>query len=111
MISDVAEFEIAFVVKEAIGKLGRGFVEGWDVGSIGEEDVGAAIVVVIEDGEAAGHGFDHVFGFGGIVFEDEIEAGGGGLLDKADGGWGCYFGGDGEGDEKDEDAKGHLGLG
>jgi hypothetical protein len=33
------------------------------------------------------------------------------LLDKADGGWGCYFGGDGEGDEKDEDAKGHLGLG
>jgi hypothetical protein len=33
------------------------------------------------------------------------------LLDEADGGRGRYFGGDGEGDEEDEDAKGHLGIG
>ena len=88
LFGDVGEFPVAFVVIEAVPIFGRGLLKGRDVGAVGEVDVGAAVAIVIEDGDAAGHGFDHVLVVGGMVFEHEGESGGGGDFAESDGGHG-----------------------
>ena len=52
---DVGECAVAVVVKEAIPVLGRILFEGVDIRAVGEEDVGFAIAVVVEDSHASGH--------------------------------------------------------
>ncbi len=58
----VRERAVAVVAEEAVEVLRRGFLQRCDVGAVGEEDIGAAIAVVVEDRDAAGHGFRDVFG-------------------------------------------------
>ena len=58
----VREHAVAVVAEEAVGVLRRGFLERCDIGAVGEEDIGTAIAVVVEDRDAASHGFRDVFG-------------------------------------------------
>ena len=88
LFGDVGELPIAFVAIEAVPIFGGGLLKGRDVGAVGEVDVGAAVAIVIEDGDAAGHGLDHVLVVGGMVLEHEGESGRGGDFAKADGGHG-----------------------
>ena len=69
----VGENSVAAVAKEPIEVLGRGFLQGRQWGAVGEEDVGPAIAVIVEDRHAAGHGFRHVSGRALIDFKMEGE--------------------------------------
>src|SRR5438270_642751 len=51
-----------------------------------EDEVEAAVAVVIEETDAGTHGFDHKFAGGGAVFGGEADAGSGGDVFKGDGG-------------------------
>ena len=57
---DVFEVAGAIVFEQAVGVLRRALFERADIGSVGEEDIQLAVVVVVEDGHAAGHRFRRV---------------------------------------------------
>ena len=54
-LGDVLEGAVAVVVKQAVGVFRRSLLKGLDIGAVGEEDIQLAVVVVVEDGDAAGH--------------------------------------------------------
>src|SRR6202044_1413658 len=58
--SEGGEYSVGVVAEEAVAVLGRIFLECGDAGAVGEENVRAAVAVVIEDGHAAGHGLGSV---------------------------------------------------
>ena len=60
LFGDVGESAITVIAKETVVILRRSFLQGGNVGAIGEEDVGAAVTVVVEDCDTSGHGFRHV---------------------------------------------------
>ena len=68
---DVGEGSVAVVVEEAVVEGGIGFVERWDLGAVGEEEVEQTVVVVVEGGDSAGHGFDGVAVRAGAAVEGE----------------------------------------
>src|SRR5579884_3802655 len=70
----IAEFQIAFVVIEAVPILRSGLGEGRKLGAIGEEDIRTAVAIVIENYQPARHGFDHVLLRSRAVMQDEIDA-------------------------------------
>src|SRR5579864_1872171 len=57
LCGDVGEVTLAVVFEEAVVVLGRIFLERLQVRAVSEEDVELAVVVVIENGYASGHGF------------------------------------------------------
>ena len=61
-LRDVCKRAVAIVAKKVVRVLRRRFLQSRDIGAVGEEDVGAAIAVVVEDSNAAGHGFGDIFG-------------------------------------------------
>jgi len=69
----VREDSIAVVAIEAVVILRRGFFQSRKVGAIGEEDVGPAIAVIVEDRNAPGHGLGHVSGGAFIHFQAKGE--------------------------------------
>ena len=54
---DILEVTLAVVFEEPVGVFGRVFLQRLYVGSVGEEDIQIAVVVVVENRYAAGHGF------------------------------------------------------
>ena len=62
LFGDIGESAITVVAKETVVILRRGFLQGGDVGAVGEEDIGAAVAVVVEDCDTSGHGFRHILG-------------------------------------------------
>ncbi len=72
-------------MEEAVGVGGVGLLEGGDGGAVGEEDVEEAVVVVVEDGDAAGHGLDGVTARADAVLQLEVDAGGGEDVLEGDG--------------------------
>src|SRR5580698_611294 len=63
---NVGESAVAVVAEEAIEVFRRSLLQGCDVCAVGEEDVGTAVSVVIENGNAAGHGFGCI-SCGGLI--------------------------------------------
>ena len=57
---NIFEVTVAIVLEEPVGVLGRALLQGRDVGSVGEIDIEVAVVVVVEHGYPAGHGFGRV---------------------------------------------------
>ena len=53
----VGEVSVPVVLEEPVGIFRGSLVERLDVRPVGEEDIELAVVVVIEDSHAAGHGF------------------------------------------------------
>ena len=86
----VGEDAVAVVAEEAVAILGSVFLQRGDIRAVGEEDVGASVAVVVEDGNASGHGFRSVAGrrFGVLQAEGDFlqfegdGAGGGGSLEQ-----------------------------
>ena len=72
---DVGERHVAVIAKQAVIEFGAGLAEAGNGGAIGEEDVGAAVVVVVENGDAAGREFDLVELARGAVAQFESQAG------------------------------------
>ena len=70
---DVGEVALAVVFEEAVVVLRRILLQSLDVGAVGEEDVELAVVVVVEDSHAAGHGFGRVALGRLIAVEPEID--------------------------------------
>ena len=86
-VGDVLEGPVVAVAVEAIAILRAGLFERWLFGAVGEIDVGIAVVIVVEDGDAAGHGFDLVLLGRGGVAQHEGDAGmGGAVLEEGPGG-------------------------
>ena len=56
--SDVGKRHVAIVAKQAIMEFQTGLSETRNGSAIGEEDIRAAVVVVIESGDAAARQFD-----------------------------------------------------
>jgi hypothetical protein len=56
----VREMAVAIVAEQAIEILRRGLLQAANVGAVGEEDIQLAVVVVIEDRDAARHGLRRV---------------------------------------------------
>src|SRR5664279_3310662 len=54
---NILEVTVAIVLEEPIGVLRRALFQSRDVSSVGEIDIEVAIVVVVEQGYSAGHGF------------------------------------------------------
>src|SRR5450432_692443 len=54
---NIFEVALAVVFEEPVGVLGRALFQGLNVGSVGEKDIQIAVVVIVEDRYAAGHGF------------------------------------------------------
>ena len=74
-VGHVFEGPVVSVAVEAVAVLRAGLFERWLLRAVGEIDVGIAVVIVIEHGHAAGHGFDLVLlGRGGIA-QHEADAG------------------------------------
>ena len=73
LLCHIGEFAVAVVAEEAIAVFRRSLLQGCDVGAVGEEDVGTAVPVVIEDRNAAGHGFRRIPGWTFVTFEPELE--------------------------------------
>ena len=57
LLCDVGKRAVTVVVKEPVPVFRRCLVQRSDVCSIREEDVEIAVVIVVEDGHAPGHGF------------------------------------------------------
>ena len=60
LVCDIFERPVVAVPVEAVAILRARFFERWLLCAIGEIDVGIAVVIVIEDGHAAGHGLNQV---------------------------------------------------
>ena len=56
----IRKVALPVVLEEAVVVLRRGLLEAADVGPVGEEDVQGTVVVVVENRDAAGHGFRSV---------------------------------------------------
>src|SRR4029077_19844774 len=86
-VGDVGEGAVVIVVVE----LGRGMFGGLarPVGAVDEEDVGPAIVVVIDESDTGAHGFGKIFFAEGGVVVEEVDAGL--LSDVAEGNGGQGF--------------------
>ena len=69
LFGDIGEDAIAVVAKKTVGVFGGRLLQGRDVGAVGKEDVGAAIAVIVENGNSAGHGFRCVPGRGLAAIE------------------------------------------
>jgi len=81
---DVFEVAVAVILEKAVGVFRGGLLQRPDVGAVGEEDVGMAVVVVVEDGHASGHGLRRV-ALGGLgAIEAEVD----GAVGEVDGRWG-----------------------
>src|SRR5271165_5264301 len=89
-VGHVGEDAVTVVAKQAIAVFGRVFFQRGDVGAVGEEDVGTAVAVVVENGHSAGHGLRRILGRCLIVLQAEGDsaefepdrAGGGGTLEQ-----------------------------
>ena len=66
---------LAVVSIEAVEVLRPGLHQRRQFGAVGKEDIGVAIVVEVEGGDAAGHGLDEIFSFGRGIVQDKIEPG------------------------------------
>lgn len=95
-LGDVFEGSVGLLMEEAVPGFGAGFLGdgafGRRVGegcAVGEEDVEAAIVVVVEESDAGAHGLDEVFfcSVRGLAVEDDV-AGLGDVDEGAGGGRG-----------------------
>ena len=62
---------VAIVSKQAVAVFGRGFLQRRLSCPVGEVDVHAAVVVVVQDGDAAGHELDLVVVAGGRIRQPE----------------------------------------
>ena len=56
----VLEVAVAIVFKETIRVLRGTLAKGLDVGAVGEENIQLAIIVVVKNGDPAGHGLGRV---------------------------------------------------
>ena len=74
-IGHVGELHSAVVAEQPIEVAGSVLLEARDRRAIGEEDIGAAVAVVVEDGYPAGHRLDQVLSGGGTVLVDEVDSG------------------------------------
>src|SRR5215475_5472316 len=70
-IGHVGKSAVAVVAEEAIAEFGRVLFECGNVGAIGKENVWPAVAVVVEDGNAAQHGFRQVFRGRYTIFQAE----------------------------------------
>ena len=57
---DVLEMTCAVILEQAVRVFRRALFERRDIGSVREEDIQLAVIVVIEDGDTAGHCFRRV---------------------------------------------------
>ena len=95
---DVGEGAVVVVVEEMVGGFCccRGRSRSSEFASVDEEDVGPAVAVVVEDGDAGAGGFDDVaLGVDAAVDVADGDAGFGGDVDEP--GWGWVVGGGGVG--------------
>ncbi len=89
-IGHIGKCALAVIAEQAVAVLGRVFLQGGDIGAVGEEDVRTPVAVVVEDGHSAGHGFGSVLGRCFVVLQtkwnlEEFEAdgaGGGGCVEE-----------------------------
>ena len=70
-IGNIGEGALPIVAEEAIPVFARVFPQGGDVCPIGEEDVGAAVAVVVEDRDTACHALGSVLARGRVVLQTE----------------------------------------
>ena len=82
---DVGKRHVAVVAKQAIVEFRAGLAETGNGRAVGEENVRAAVVVVVENGDAAAGEFDLVELAGRAVAQFESQAGLGGHFLKANG--------------------------
>ena len=75
-VGHIGEAHAAVVPKQAIRVGRRRFLEGWRWCAVREENVRPAIVVVVEDGEAAGRALDVVLLGRGRMLVDEVQPSG-----------------------------------
>ena len=80
-VGDVGEVSLAVVFKKTVAIFRGTLAERMDVGAVSEKNVELAVVVVIEDGHASGHGFGSMALGRFVGFELEID----GLVGEADG--------------------------
>src|SRR5262249_43112469 len=73
-VRNVGEFHTAIVAVESVEIFRGVLLERRDGGSVREDEVGAAVVGVVEGGDSAGHGFDEVFFGGRGRLEEEVQA-------------------------------------
>ncbi len=87
-MGDVGEGAVVIVVVE----LGRGMFGGLagPVGAVDEEDVGPAVVVVVDESDTGAHGFGKIFFAEGSVVVEEADAGLLGDVAEGDGGLGFW---------------------
>src|ERR1035441_1614842 len=57
LFGNILEVPVAIVLEEPVGVLRRALFQSRDVGAVGEIDIEVAVVVVVEQGYSAGHGF------------------------------------------------------
>src|SRR5277367_3944261 len=67
----IREHTVTIVTKQAIGELGVVLFQGCEVRAIREEDIRAAVLIVVKDGDASGHGCRQMTGFCFRVLELE----------------------------------------
>src|SRR4029077_747495 len=60
LFGDVCERAVSVIVEQPVPVLRRSLLEGGDVSAVRKENVEIAVIVVIEDGDAAGHGLRRV---------------------------------------------------
>jgi len=85
LFGDVGEDAVSVVAKKAVGVFGGRFLQGGNVCAIGEENIGASIAVIVENGNSARHRFRGVPSRGLAAIEMkgklvEFETDGGRLL-------------------------------
>ena len=74
LFRDVGKDAVAVVPVEAIPVFGVGLFSGCEGRAVGEEDVGAAIPVVVEDSDTAGHGFRGVAGWTFVTVQSKRQS-------------------------------------
>ena len=82
--SHVGEFHIPVVSEEPIRIFRRAFLKRGHIGAIGEVDIRAAVVIVIEDCQTSRHRFDHPFLGRRAILQDERHSGFGCDIFKTD---------------------------
>jgi len=70
-VCDICKFAVAIIPEEPIAVFGRVFVQCCEVGPVGEENVGATVVVVVKNGDSADHAFGRVAGRRFVVFKSK----------------------------------------
>src|SRR5262249_28812813 len=79
----IFEVTLPVVLEQAVRVTRRGLFLSLDIRAVWEEDIQVAVVVVVEDGDSAGHGLGRMALGGLATVEAEID----GLVTKVNGDW------------------------